>query len=306
MYDNIPILYPGFRYGSSTDTSIAARRAYGPNSVQPMLPAKEVETLCKEFKSDLCLSEKKITEIEQQTRKQSNDNTGLWQYLRRCRLTASNFGMICKRRKSTPVANTVKTLLYRSPSSNVSSLRWGRENENNARESYEHEMEKKKSPVFITRAGLVISQEWGFLGCSPDDWVEDKVTSENGVAEYKCPYSARDITPQEACTAIKGFFCMLQDGNVKLKKTHNYYYQVQGVMGITGKKWCDFVVWTTKGISIERINYDPTFWMHMVPTLEKFFDTALLPELTAPEYPNGRPIREPLLITPTPDNQPQS
>ena len=102
------------------------------------------------------------------------------------------------------------------------------------------------------------------------------------------------MTPQEACS-LKDFSCKLdQDGRVRLKSPHNYYYQVQRVMGITGSQWCDFVVWTPKGISIERISFDSTFWNNMIPKLENYYDSALLPELVAPEHPNGRPIREPL------------
>ena len=169
--------------------------------MQPVLPAEDVKTLCKEFKKDLYLSKEDISQIEQETRDQSNDSSGRWKYLRRCRLTASNFGMICKRRKSTRVAGAVKSLLYSSLSCNVPSLRWGRENETVARESYESEMKAGQNPVVTKRAGLVISEEKGFLGCSPDDWVQDKsVRDQDGVAEYKCPYSAHEFTPQEACT----------------------------------------------------------------------------------------------------------
>ena len=272
---------------------LTAQHSYGPNLVQPDLPAQEVEKLCKEFKIGLSVTPEKAKQIEEDTREQANDHTGLWRYLRRCRLTASNFGTVCKRRKSTPVANAVKSLLYKFPSENVSSLRWGRENEANARRSYEHEMESQLHPVETTRAGLVISERHGFLGCSPDDWVRDISEEEPGVAEYKCPYSARELTPLEACREVKGFFCTVQDGKPSLKKTHNYFYQIQGVMGITGSGWCDFVVWTPKGVSIERIKRDSSFWDKMLPKLEHFFDSALLPELASPQHPYGRPIREP-------------
>ena len=71
-------------------------------------------------------------------------------------------------------------------------------------------------------------------------------------------------------------------------RPYNYYYQVQGVMAITGRTWCDFVVWTPKGISIERIQYNESFWAdQMCPKLLEFYDKALLPELAAPEHPNG-------------------
>lgn len=145
------------------------------------------------------------------------------------------------------------------------------------------------------RAGFVIHPQHGWLGCSPDDWVVDPDSAEdtNGIAEYKCPYTAREMTPEAACNHIKGFFCTLEGERVTLRQSHNYYYQIQGALGVTGRQWCDFVVWTTRGISIERIQFDQAFWESMTIKLEHFFDTAVLPELAAPQHPNGRPIREP-------------
>ena len=56
------------------------------------------------------------------------------------------------------------------------------------------------------------------------------------------------------------FCCKLHpqsDGTntVELKRTHAYYCQVQGQLAITERKWCDFVVFTKKEISVERIQY---------------------------------------------------
>ena len=56
-----------------------------------------------------------------------------------------------------------------------------------------------------------------------------------------------------------------------LKSSHRYYYQVQGQLGITGSKWCDFITYTFKGIVIERIAFDVDTFMHMLLRLEKFF-----------------------------------
>ena len=269
--------------------------AYGSDSVQPPLPSSEVHRLCEEYKSTLEVTENEAIQLEHETTQQSDDPTGLWNSLRKPRLTGSNFGLICKRRSSTPVANAVKNLLYRSVSTKVASLRWGRENEDNARKAYQEEMARRGTPVSTTRSGLVISQTNGCLACSPDDWVEDgNVEDTHGILEYKCPYASRDITPAEACKT-KGFFCTLDENNsIRLKHNSNYYYQVQGGLAITNRKWCDFVVWTPKGLSIERINADATFWTEtMLPKLLAFYNTALLPELAAPEHPHGRPIREP-------------
>ena len=45
-------------------------------------------------------------------------------------------------------------------------------------------------------------------------------------------------------TENKQFSLKQTDNGIKLKENHNYYYQVQGQMGITGLKWSDFCVWT--------------------------------------------------------------
>lgn len=171
----------------------------------------------------------------------------------------------------------------------------------NARKAYNKFMQENSHPhLRKLRARFVIHPQQGWLGCSPDDWVvdPDSAADTNGIAEYKCPYSAREMSPEEACSRVKGFFCKLQSGKVTLQKNHKYYYQIQGALGITGRKWCDFVVWTPQGVSIERIRLDDDFWKSMVLKLERFFDTAVLPELAAPQLPNGRPIREPEKQTP--------
>ena len=70
-----------------------ADRDYGPNS-DISLP--ELGRLCSEYKNDLNISGAEAQQIEEDTRQQSNDTSGMWMSLRRCRLTASNFGVICK------------------------------------------------------------------------------------------------------------------------------------------------------------------------------------------------------------------
>ncbi len=297
LYDHIRTFLTFYRYGDPKDSNKEAKCSYGPQAVQPEVTPTELKRLCSEYKHDLIVSQQDAQRIEEETKQQSEDTTGLWSNLRRCRLTASNFGVICKRRSTTPVTPLVRSLVYKSSALSAPSLRWGRENESNARKAYNKYMQENSHPHLRTiRAGFVIHPHHGWLGCSPDDWVvdPDSATDPNGIAEYKCPYTAREMTPEQACSTIKGFFCkLLPDGTVTLRTNHSYYYQVQGALGVTGRQWCDFVVWTPQGVSTERILFDQNFWESMVPKLECFFDTAVLPELAAPQHPNGRPIREP-------------
>lgn len=41
-------------------------------------------------------------------------------------------------------------------------------------------------------------------------------------------------------------------------------------MGVTGLKWCDFVVFFQKGLIIQRIKFDELFWMSMIEKLTKY------------------------------------
>ena len=42
------------------------------------------------------------------------------------------------------------------------------------------------------------------MACSPDDTVEDNsVDDRHDMAEYKCPNSAHELLPIEACTRVK-------------------------------------------------------------------------------------------------------
>ena len=52
----------------------------------------------------------------------------------------------------------------------------------------------------------------------------------------KCPYAARDITTIEAIEKVKLFCLEIDEGEdqISLKSSHNYFYQVQGQIMITG------------------------------------------------------------------------
>ena len=68
-------------------------------------------------------------------------------------------------------------------------------------------------------------------------------------------YTIRNITPIEACTH-HNFFCTLQNDDTPksvLRPLHPYYSQVQGQMPVGDRPWCDFVIYTTKSITVERI-----------------------------------------------------
>ena len=53
-------------------------------------------------------------------------------------------------------------------------------------------------------------------------------------------------------------------------------------MAITGVQWCDFIIWTPKECTIERIAFDHKFWESTYVYLRNVYYCYILPELIYP------------------------
>lgn len=125
--------------------------------------------------------------------------------------------------------------------------------------------------VQVLKLGFVVCQDLSILGASPDAKVIATGCRDTcGLAEVKCPESKFRVTTVEACSD-PNFFLELIDGKPRLKCNHHYYAQVQGQPGATQCKWCDFIVYTSKGMSIERIPYDYAYWASMKNKLKNYY-----------------------------------
>ena len=218
---------------SGIDTSL--QHHYGVTAQQPDISQDELKVLCDEYYArEIVDNSDEAGKIERETRKQSDSI--LWYHHRRLRLTASNFGAVAKRRSTTPVANTVKTLLY-TKSAATKALRWGHSHEDDARQAYVQFLCKTNDRAAVSTSGLVVDVTEPCLACSPDGLVHLPGNPEPyGVVELKCPYSAAEkgLTPHEAAESLKAFPCKLtDDGSLWLNRNHNYYHQVQGLLAIT-------------------------------------------------------------------------
>jgi len=74
------------------------------------MPLDEYQIKKEIFLKKLMLTNEEIVSIERKTVGQQDND--MWQKLRKPRLTASNFGKVCKLRPTTSRANTVKYILY--------------------------------------------------------------------------------------------------------------------------------------------------------------------------------------------------
>ena len=78
-----------------------------------------------------------------------------------------------------------------------------------------------------------------------------------------------------------------------LKLNHPHYSQAQGQMAISERSWCDFLLYTPKGISVQRIPFDPSYWEgELLPKLEEFWHKCVAPKIVQPVHHIGLPIRD--------------
>lgn len=222
------------------------------------------------YMQSLDITEAQAIETEAQTVDQAN--SPLWHQKRKNRLTASKFGEVLNR-KSLPSQAFVKNLFSQRNLSNVSSIAYGSSKEDIARQLYIKKMKSRlQHDITVYSSGLLINPNCPYLGASPDGKLIDRSAYDYfGLLEIKCPYSFRNQTPTEAAENPK---CCLenQGGRLQLKRSHNYDFQVTGQMAIAGVNWCDFVVYTNKGIFVERILLNKELWnKEMFPKLTEFY-----------------------------------
>ena len=260
-----------------------------------LLSKEDMEVKVSEFRAKLVVTEEDARKIENETKAQRNSPK--WFKARQYRITALRFGLVKRLKIASSPTNLVLQILGVKTFKPTTAMQWGIEHEEIALQEYmKHQHSHDHSGLFVCASGVHISTTHPFLGASPDGCVYDPHADEPyGFLEIKCPYSQREKMPVEACSSAT-FCCRLQEGGMErptLKLNHPYYAQIQGQMAIGGRKWCDFVVYTLKGISVERIPFDLSYWEKiLLPKLEEFWYKCVAPEIIQPVYHRGLPLRD--------------
>ena len=160
------------------------------------------------------------------------------------------------------ISPLILSLVDSIPLDNIPSLQWGKKHESTAAESFmRHEGGKHIVPKLIP-AGLYILKSHPYLGATPDHIFICQCCV-NTCVEYKCPYSIKDKSIEEAWDKTQ--FLEMFNNKIRLKRTHKYY-----------TRQTYFVVWTTKGAPfIEKIDFDNAYWKKVLANLIVFFKSYI-------------------------------
>ena len=140
---------------------------------------------------------------------------------------------------------------------------YGKEHEKDALKQLEEYL-----GVTIEEPKKIVDKEHKFLVCIPDGLIG---TEE--LVEIKCPYKCLKNS-METLAENDAEFCLglTSTGELRLKREHNYFYQVQGELNMAQRETCYFVVWSPEQFHCEIIHRDQQFWeREMFPWLLEFY-----------------------------------
>ena len=113
------------------------------------------------------------------------------------------------------------------------------------------------------------------------------------MVEVKCPLCAEKSSIEEV-TENQRNFCLeaYPDGSLQLKHDHSYFYQCQLQMYVTQHGYCDFVVWTSEKLHVERLTPNKALIESALPAAQNF---CVLPELLGKWFTrsNKQPVNPP-------------
>ena len=254
-------------------------------------------TACSKVK--IQLSESDMLQIEQDTRSQAK-GSGFFKH-RAGRIGASLSGAVCHTNPALPSQSLIKSICYPHLFKvTTKAVLHGCQHEKDAILHYETEMKKNHRDFQVKDCGTFINRDYQFLHATPDFLCSCSCCGE-GCGEVKCPICIEG-SDFESYLSMKATCLEKVNGVYRLKRKHNYYYQVQQQLFSANKDlgYCDFVVCAVcnekdTAIVQERIYKDHKHWDDCLPKLITFWKTCILPEvlgrwytrrITSPEGPS--------------------
>lgn len=209
------------------------------------------------------------SQVELATRAQAGSDE--WFRQRKGRITASVVGKVIS--CCTGVEGVVSQVMGYTEAPNVSSVRWGRDNEVNAKNRFINDEGPKHKGFEVRSCGLFVDEKRPYLGASPDGIVSCSCCKD-AVLEIKCAASCAHLNIDAAKKVLSYL-----DNDAHLKENHSHYAQVQMQMALTKTTKAFFVVYTKKDFNVEEVAFDESFWVAAVNKAEEFFFSYIFTEI---------------------------
>ena len=142
----------------------------------------------------------------------------LWFEHRKGRITASQFGAICRTSIQSPSQSLLNRILQITPMVNAAALDWGISKEVQQSQHTSMLFKQTTPHAFVVKStGLRLNPDYPHLGASPNGLVSCFCCG-YGLLETKCPYSKRHLDPTKIVDA--SFY--LKPTSTGLRLSHSY------------------------------------------------------------------------------------
>ena len=180
--------------------------------------------------------------------------TPAWHIARRGKLTASNLGAILGQVRYTSRAVAYRRALGIDKFEGNEATEWGTNNEANGIMAYQ-----TLSGNLVNATGLHMHKDHNWIAGSPDGFV-----GEQGMIEVKCPYYFR------------------RGGRLHRDVPVHYYVQMNALMEICNREWCDYICWAPEGMVVYRVRRDADCFNFLMTYYGQFYAAV---QIQAPEPP---------------------
>jgi putative phage-type endonuclease len=187
-----------------------------------------------------------------------------WHTARRGKLTASNLGAALGQVGYTSRVQALRRALGTDTFVGNVATDHGTKNEANAILDYQI-----LSGNVVDATGLWIHPDYPWLAGSPDGFVGSE-----GMVEVKCPFYRRK-NGQRLHSSVPG----------------HYWMQINALLQITGRKWCDYICWCEDGMVIYRVYPDPDTFDYLLSFYSHFY-TAICTQADKPPPLKSQTKRE--------------
>ncbi len=207
-----------------------------------------VPELVREGCKSWAFTEAQVASVERVTRWQAKSFEWLKQKVGR--ITGSKFHAVMTR------LHTIQQ--QQEPLSHIPAIKYSTTMEGEARHKYVEVMVREgHKHIQVQENRLFVLKEKGYIGATPDGIVHCPCCT-TGVLEIKCLLTVAHEDPNKMLSKID---CIDTQNIIPgLKKSHKYYSQVIAQMGVTGKPWCDFFLYSRHGFLKISVPFDKVHW----------------------------------------------
>ena len=163
-------------------------------------------------------------------------------------------------------------------------MKWGMMNEDLAASTYVKNLMASHDNVQILHPGLAVHPKISFLRASPDLITFCSCHGLRAV-EIKCPWAARNITPEEAIDRKLIDYVKKEGGRFVLhRRKRGHFDQIQGIMACTTitQLPAHLAIWTKAGLMVVDVPFNQEYWNDAEKKLEVFFRDMIIPAILCP------------------------